>query len=376
MSAAHPPASTSLDWSDIEARGRRGVGVSESEALAITALTADADLDALFRTAEAVRLHHKGTYVNTCGITNARSGRCPEKCNFCSQSAHFKTAAPKYTTKTADTIVDEAKAAFEGGVREFSIVMAGRAIKADKDLTILEDAFTRIRAETGLQTCASLGLMDKPALERLKAAGMQSMHHNLETARSFHDQIVESHSYDDEVETIRAAKEVGMYVCSGGIFGMGEAWHQRVEMALDLRDLDVDSVPINFLNPRPGTPLADLKELTAADCLKIIALYRLILPTKDLIVCGGREMNLGDRQVDLFKAGANGLMLGNYLTTRGTALEEDFKLLEDQGLTVRPPPHQPHPPSVPPGIRGEGTDLAGLAGKPVSGVPAAGSPSK
>ena len=129
-----------------------------------------------------------------------------------------------------------------------------------------------------------------------------------------------------------------MYVCSGGIFGMGEAWHQRVEMALDLRDLDVDSVPINFLNPRPGTPLADLKELTAADCLKIIALYRLILPTKDLIVCGGREMNLGDRQVDLFKAGANGLMLGNYLTTRGTALEEDFKLLEDQGLTVRPPP--------------------------------------
>lgn len=362
----NPSEPLSLDWSDIEARGRAGIGVSEGEARAIGALTSEADLDALFRTAEAVRVHHKQNFVNTCGITNARSGRCPEKCNFCSQSAHFKTAAPKYTTKSADTMVAEAKEAFDSGVREFSIVMAGKAITADKDLTILEDAFTRIRAETGLQTCASLGLMDKPSLQRLKDAGMQSMHHNLETARSFHDQIVESHSYDDEVETIRAAKEVGMYVCSGGIFGMGETWDHRVEMASDLRDLDVDSVPINFLNPRPGTPLEHLDELTPVDCLKIIALYRLMLPTKDLIVCGGREMNLQGRQVDLFKAGANGLMMGNYLTTRGSALDDDIRLLESQGMVVRAPPHQPHPQSVPPTIRTEGTDLAGLAGKPVA----------
>jgi len=157
-----------------------------------------------------------------------------------------------------------------------------------------------------------------------------------------------------------------MYVCSGGIFGMGETWAHRVEMALDLRDLDVDSVPINFLNPRPGTPLGHLDALTPADCLKIIALYRLVLPTKDLIVCGGRALNLGGRQVDLFRAGANGLMLGNYLTTPGSSLEDDFALLEQQGKTVRPPPHQPLPRSVPPAIRGEGTDLGGLAGKPVA----------
>ncbi len=338
-----------LDWADIRDRGARGVGISEAEAAAIAALTGPEDLDALFATADAVRLAQKGTYVNTCGITNARSGRCPEKCNFCSQSAHFKTAAPQYTTKDADTIVEEAEAAFAGGVREFSIVMAGRAITADKDLTILEDAFRRIREQTGMQTCASLGLMPKDALARLKAAGMQSMHHNLETARSYHDQIVESHTYDDEVETIRNAKELGMYVCSGGIFGMGEGWHHRVEMAADLRDLDVDSVPINFLNPRPGTPLEGQRDLSPVDCLKIIAMYRLMLPTKDIIVCGGREVNLGARQVDVFRAGANGLMLGNYLTTRGSALADDHAMLEDQGMVIRPPPHQPLPRSVPPG---------------------------
>lgn len=355
-----------LNWEEIRTRGERSEGISTAEALAICDLESPADLEALFQTAEAVRFHHKGNNVNTCGITNARSGRCAEKCNFCSQSAHFKTAAPAYTTKTADSIVEEAHQAFEGGVREFSIVMSGRAITAQPDLDILKDAFRRIRQETGLQTCASLGLMKREHLAELKAAGMQSMHHNLETARSFHPNIVESHTYDDEVDTIRAAKDLGMYVCSGGIFGMGEAWHHRVEMAEDLRSLDVDSVPINFLNPRPGTPLAHLDELTPTTCLKIIALYRLVLPTKDIIVCGGREINLGERQIDVFRAGANGMMLGNYLTTAGSALEDDFSLLEEQGMVIRSPPHQPHPPSLPPAIRSEGVDLGGLKDKPVA----------
>ena len=332
-----------LDWLDIKNRGFQGIGVSLEEALAITAIEDEADLVALLETSEAVRFHHKGNQVNTCGITNAKSGRCPEKCNFCSQSAHFKTAAPAYTTKPADEIVEEAKQAFDSGVREFSIVMAGRAINARKDLDMLKDAFTRIRSETGMQTCASLGLMKKEDLAELRAAGMQSMHHNLETARSFHSQIVESHTYDEEVETIRAAKDLGMYVCSGGIFGMGETWEHRVEMAMDLRDLDVDSVPINFLNARPGTPLEKLDELNPVDCLKIIALYRLVLPTKDILVCGGREINLMDQQRNMFKAGANGMMLGNYLTTNGRALEADQNLLADLGMVVRPPPHQLKP---------------------------------
>jgi len=349
-----------LNWTDIVARGKKGVGISEQEALSIAGLTEESDLQALMEASESVRRHHKSDYVNTCGITNAKSGRCPEKCNFCSQSAFFKTAAPKYTTKESDAIVADAEAAFEGGVREFSIVMAGRQIDTEKDLVTLEDAFRRIREKTGMQTCASLGLMKKEDLERLQQAGMQSMHHNLETARSFHDQIVESHSYDDEVETLRAAKSLGMYVCSGGIFGMGETWAHRVEMALDLREIDVDSVPINFLNARPGTPMEGKDELSPIDCLKIIAIYRLILPTKDILICGGREMNLLDEQRNMFRAGANGMMLGNYLTTQGQTLESDFNLIESLGMAIRPPPHAPLPPSVPPEIRTEGTDLAGL----------------
>jgi biotin synthase len=352
-----------LNWDDIIARGVKGIGISEQEALAIAAIETTTDLDALMDASEAVRRHHKADYVNTCGITNAKSGRCPEKCNFCSQSAHFSTAAPEYTTKESDAIVADAEAAFEGGVREFSIVMAGRQIDNERDLSTLENAFRRIREQTGMQTCASLGLMKKEDLARLQRSGMQSMHHNLETARSYHSQIVESHSYDDEVETLRAAKSLGMYVCSGGIFGMGESWAHRVEMALDLRDIDVDSVPINFLNARPGTPLEGTQDLTPFDCLKIIALYRLVLPTKDILICGGRQMNLLDEQRNMFRAGANGLMIGNYLTTKGEALASDFDLIESLGMAIRPPPHAPLPPSVPPEIRGEGTDLAGLGEK-------------
>lgn len=352
-----------IDWSSIQERCLRGEGISEAEALAIARIEDDPDLDALLRTADAVRLAFHGRAINTCGITNAKSGRCPEKCNFCSQSAHFDTEAPTYAMKDAPTIAAEARAAFRAGVREFSIVMAGRAIDKEPELRVLEDAFARIRQETGMQTCASLGLMREPELRRLKAAGMQSMHHNLETARSFHAQIVQTHSYDDEVETIRAAKALGMYVCSGGIFGMGESWAQRVELALDLRALDVDSVPVNFLNARPGTPLEGMAELTPTDCLKIIALLRLVLPTKDIIVCGGREQNLGHEQERMFQAGANGLMLGNYLTTAGQQVQLDHERLEAQGFVIRAPPHQPLPPSVPPAIRSEGTDLAGLRGK-------------
>lgn len=350
-----------LDWNDIRARGQRGEGISADEARAILALTDPAELEQLWETAQAVRHEHKGNFVNTCGISNAKSGRCAEACSFCSQSAHYTTDAPKYQLKDKDTLAREAREAWASGVREFSLVASGRAMTNRKELDTIKDAVATIRAETGMQTCASLGLMSKEALEELRAAGLQSVHHNLETARSFHANIVSTHTYDDEVETIKAAKSLGMYTCSGGIFGMGESWEQRIELALELRDLDVDSVPLNFLNPRPGTPLGEKHELSPDDCLKIIALYRLVLPTKDLIVCGGRAVNLGARQTEIFRAGANGVMMGNYLTTAGRPAEMDLDMLEAEGLVIRPPPHKPHPPSLRPTVRVEGTDTNGVA---------------
>lgn len=350
-----------LDWNDIRRRAEAGVGISEAEALEIAALTDPSELASLYATAEAVRREFKGAFVNTCGISNAKSGRCPEACSFCSQSAHYSTDAPKYQLKDVETLRAEARQAWENGVREFSLVASGRAMTRRDELDTIKEAVSAIREDTGMQTCASLGLMGREALAELQAAGLQAVHHNLETARSFHDRIVSTHSYDEEVDTIRAAKSLGMYTCCGGIFGMGESWAQRVELAMELRELDVDSVPINFLNPRPGTPLETQADLTAEDCLKIIALYRLVLPTKDLIVCGGRAIHLGKRQAEVFRAGANGVMLGNYLTTAGRPAEEDLAMLAAEGLVIRPPPHKPHPPSLPPAVRVEGTDRNGLA---------------
>jgi biotin synthase len=350
-----------LDWADIRARAARGEGISEAEALTIAALTAPEALASLWDTAQAVRRDHKGDFINTCGISNAKSGRCAEACSFCSQSAHYSTDAPKYQLKDTSTLLAEAKDAWKNGVREFSLVASGRAMTNRRELDTVKSAVAAIREETGMQTCASLGLMSKEALAELQAAGLQSVHHNLETARSFHANIVQTHTYDEEVDTIKAAKSLGMYTCSGGIFGMGESWAQRVELALELRDLDVDSVPLNFLNPRPGTPLAEQRDLTALDCLKIIAIYRLVLPTKDLVVCGGRSINLGDQQKDIFRAGANGVMMGNYLTTAGRPVDDDLDMLEAAGLVIRPPPHKPHPPSLRPTVRVEGTDDNGVA---------------
>jgi biotin synthase len=353
--------SSILDWNQIEADAERGIGISDAQALAIVRLSDSQDLERLWQVAQAVRREHKGNFVNTCGISNAKSGRCPEVCSFCSQSAHFTTDAPKYQLKDVETLRSEAKQAWENGVREFSLVASGRAMTNRKELDTMKAAVSAIREDTGMQTCASLGLMSKEHLAELKEAGMQAVHHNLETARSFHASIVSSHSYDDEVDTIKAARDLGMYTCSGGIFGMGESWAQRVELAMELRELNVDSVPLNFLNPRPGTPLEENRELSAEDCLKIIAIFRLVLPTKDLIVCGGRSVNLGERQTEIFRAGANGVMLGNYLTTAGREADEDLQMIEREGMVIRPPPHKPHPPSLRPTVRVEGTDSNGVA---------------
>jgi biotin synthase len=312
--------------------------ISADEARVLIRHDAGPALETLMERARAVREVVHGREVALCGITSAKSGRCPEDCGFCSQSAHHRAAqAPVYPLLAAEEIVAQAKAAERAGAREFSIVTSGTRLSSDGELAVLEEAIRRIRAETALEPCASLGLVGAPELARLKAAGLLHYHHNLETARSFFPRVCTTHSYDAQLETIRAAKGLGMALCTGGILGMGETPEQRVELAEELRALGVHCVPLNFLNPRPGTPMAGVRAITPGECLAAIAVFRLMMPAAHVFVMGGREVNLGDRQELVFRAGADGTMVGNYLTSAGGAPDETVAMIARQGLAVRPP---------------------------------------
>lgn len=285
----------------------------------------------LFRAASRVKEHFVGNDVHLCSIINAKSGRCAENCAFCAQSAHHKTDAPVYPLVGEEQMLESARLAEINGSACFGIITSGTTVKG-AELDRILDALRRIRKETGILPSCSLGIIDEETARKLKDAGMDTYHHNLETAASFFPNICTTHDYQDDVETVRAVKKAGVKVCSGGIFGMGESPAQRVEMAFTLKELDVDSVPMNFLNPIEGTKLEGAANLTPLECLKTIAVYRLILPGKRITVCGGREKNLRDLQSWIFFAGANGTMIGNYLTTLGRNVDTDLTMFGDLGL--------------------------------------------
>ena len=313
--------------------GAEPIDIAEAEAL----LAAEgAEFYSLMARAGAVRERHKGRSVTLCGILNAKSGRCPEDCAFCAQSAHHRSGAPIYPLVSSDRIVERAHEVEGMGAREYSIVTAGSSVRSDREIGEICEALGRLQSEGRMLRCASLGTLPEKTLARLRDAGLTNYHHNLETARSYFPSVCSTHDYEDDVDTVRRAKSAGLEVCSGGIFGLGESPAQRVELAVTLRELDVDSIPLNFLNPIPGTPLEGQNDLTPLDCLKIVAVYRLMMPAKDIYVCGGRELNLRDLQSWIFMAGANGMMVGNYLTTRGREHTLDLTMIRDLGLTVRP----------------------------------------
>jgi biotin synthase len=298
------------------------------------AATAGPDLPLLFAEASRIREHFKGNSASLCSIINAKSGRCPENCAFCAQSSAHTTNVQVYPLVDEDEIVNCARSAERNGARCYGIITSGTGIQPGSELEKICRAVRRIKAETGIDPSCSLGILDYKTALLLKEAGMVTYHHNLETSRSFFPSICTTHDYQDDVETIRAVKQAGLKACCGGIFGLGEGFSHRVEMAETLRELDVDTVPINFLNPVEGTRLADAAFLTPMECLKIIAVYRFMLPTKDLTVCGGREKNLRELQSWIFLAGASGMMTGNYLTTPGREPEQDRQMLIDLEMTV------------------------------------------
>lgn len=307
--------------------------VNADEALRLTGATGS-DRYLLFAEAARIRDHFVGSAVFLCSIINAKSGRCAENCAFCAQSAHHDTGVDTYPLVDEDEMVRCAVLAEQNGAGCYGIVTSGTSINKGDELDRVCRTVSRIKAETGISPSCSLGIMDQETALRLKNAGMDTYHHNLETARSFFPQICTTHDYEDDVATIRAAKAAGLRVCCGGIFGLGESFAQRIEMALTLRELDVESVPLNFLNPVAGTRLENADNLTPLECLTIISVYRFLLPGTRLSVCGGREKNLRELQSWMFLAGANGTMTGNYLTTPGRSPELDKQMLKDLEIPV------------------------------------------
>ncbi|MGA7828523.1 MAG: biotin synthase BioB [Geobacteraceae bacterium] len=311
----------------------QGEDLAPEEALELSRIESQ-DLPDLFAAANRVKKHFIGNQVHLCSIINAKSGRCGEDCAFCAQSVYHVTEAPVFPLVNKDIITAAALTAEQSGSGCFGIVTSGSSISAGEELESICAALARIRNESDIEPSCSLGIIDLDTALRLKAAGAVTYHHNLETSRSFFPSICTTHDYEDDIQTIRNARQAGLKVCCGGIFGLGETMAQRVELAMTLRELNVDSVPINFLNPIPGTRLAEASYLTPLKCLHIIALYRMILPKKKIAVCGGREVNLRDLQSWIFLAGANGTMIGNYLTTSGRDEAQDRQMLKDLELTI------------------------------------------
>jgi biotin synthase len=284
----------------------------------------------LFAQANRTRERWRGNRIDLCSIINAKSGACPEDCSFCAQSAHSKTDAGVYPLISRDNILETAISVKKSGVRRFCIVTSGRK-SSGKELHEICGVITEIR-KTGLLPCATLGMLDKDQLQQLREAGLHRYHHNLETSEAFFSEICTTHTYREKVKTIEAAKSLGFSICSGGIFGLGESWEDRIDMAFALKELGVDSVPINFFTPISGTPLAGRALLNPIEALKIISIYRLILPDREIRVCGGRPATLRDMNSYIFFAGADGLLVGNYLTTEGRNPAEDLQMIKDMEL--------------------------------------------
>jgi biotin synthase len=278
--------------------------------------------------ANDIRKKFIGNKLELCSILNARSGLCSEDCKFCAQSARHHTDIPTYPLKGKKEIVEAAQKAKNIGAEKFGIVTSGNRL-THREVDVVAQAISEIKDRVGITVCASLGAMEKSQLQLLKDAGLPRYHHNIETSRRFYPYIVSTHTFDERINTINSAKQLGLEVCSGGIIGMGETWQDRIDMAYTLKDLDVDSIPLNTLIPIKGTPLESVAPLSADDALRTICIFRIILKDKIIKIAAGREATFKDSQLKAFIAGANGMLIGGYLTVKGASLDADYALIEE-----------------------------------------------
>lgn len=292
-----------------------------------------APLEELCEAANEVREKLNGNTLDTCSILNGKSGLCTENCKYCAQARGHKTGVEEYPLLTVDRIVEEGLQTAEAGVDRFSVVTSGVRV-SDAEVDVLCRAYAKIHEQSDIQLCASHGLINYEQFLRLKEAGITRIHNNLETSSRFFPRVCTTHTYDDKIETIRAAQKAGLEICSGGIIGMGEEMSDRLDMAFELRDLGVESIPVNVLMAIPGTPLQDQPLLPEPEILRTIALFRLINPTANIRLAGGRNSMTDCGRLALH-AGANASITGNMLTTSGNTVEEDFEMFTKAGFQLR-----------------------------------------
>lgn len=315
---------------EIARRVLAGEPITREDAATLTLASGD-ELYDLFYWANKIRIRFVGRQVKFCSIVTGKVGACSEDCGYCSQSKHHTThvSPEKMSVEQMAAAADEA---LKNGASSFGIVNSGRG-PTDRELDWMEPFFKKTAEEGEVRPCATLGELTEDQAKRLKGMGVQRINHNLETSERFFSNVVSTHSYADRKRTIKIAKEAGLSICSGGIFGMGEVWQDRLDVAFELRELGADVVPINFLNAIQGTPLYEkTTPLEPLEALQIIAVYRFILPDRELKIAGGREKILRDMQSWIFFAGGSSFLIGNYLTTFGRSPKDDHQMLKDLGL--------------------------------------------
>ncbi|MDD2465012.1 MAG: biotin synthase BioB [Desulfobulbus sp.] len=290
-----------------------------------------ADKNDLYQAADQIRRHFHGNHFDLCSIINAKSGNCSENCRFCAQSARHHTGVETYKVIPEQEALAQAQDNDQHGVHRLSLVTSGRSL-APETVAELTNLYEKMSESTALLFCASAGFLDEQIAANLYAAGVRRYHCNLEASKNYFPQVCSTHTWEEKVETLKLARKTGMTLCSGGIIGMGESMEDRLDMAFELQELEVLSIPINILTAIEGTPLAALKQLTLDEVLTTVALYRFINPKAVIRMAGGRQQ-LGQDQYSCFTAGANGAIVGNYLTTTGSGIQGDLEQLTALGYT-------------------------------------------
>ncbi len=330
-----------MDLKDIDTLKNKvlsGGEISRQEALGLTS-TDDGLMDVLIEASAEIKKHFSGNQVELCSIISAKTGSCKEDCAYCSQSAHYKTGIQSHNLLPKEVVVNTAKNSQANGAIHFCVVTSGKGPEDTEEFTMLLETIREIGKETNIHRCCSLGQVTLEQARALKEAGIERFNHNLDTSQRYYPNIITSHTFQDRLQTLKNLKTAGIELCSGGIIGMGETWEDRIDLAFTLKELEVDSVPLNYLNPIKGTPLEHVERTPVKDFLKTIAIFRFILPRQAVRYAGGRTLNMTPEEQALgLKAGINAMLIGNYLTTTGRSPTEDMKMLSEMDLVPAPIP--------------------------------------